>query len=213
MRLEQTPAFSLLIARQRPATDGAEGPFDGRSYWDAQLSNPETFRQWMRTAEGVSMRMFGNKQDAEDAAASAIETILRRANGFQGGNPRAWFLRVLTNKGNDLLRSRMRRPTTSLNQLIEESGDCFDVRSHDEEPDKAARGAIARGVFESVARKLPENQRRVVKLSLEEDLSYEDVTEKLKIPLGTLKSRLSRLRTELRKGLAAQGVGFDFLDD
>ena len=213
MRLEQTPAFSLFIARHRPTTEGTESPFDGRSYWHGQLSNPDTFNEWMSTATAVGLRMFGNLQDAQDAAASTMETILRKADGFQGGNPRAWFLRVLTNKGNDELKKRRRRPTTSLDELTEELGDSLDVRSREEEPDKAVRGAIVRGVFQSGVRKLPESQRRVAELSFEKDLSYEGVAEELQIPLGTVKSRLSRSRIQLRRGFAAQGVGFDFLDD
>ena len=107
----------------------------------------------------------------------------------------------------------MRRPTTSLDQLTEESGDCFDVRSHDEEPDKATRRAVVRDVFQECVSILPKNQRRLAELSYEGDLSYKGIAEELQIPIGTVKSRLSRSRTELRKGLAAQGVGFDFLDD
>ncbi len=213
MRLERSPAFGLVIARNRPEPSPGESPFDGRAFWDGQLSDPETFGSWWNLARKVSLRQFGNVQDAEDIAADTIGRVLDSADSFRGGNQKSWFLRVLTNVGYDELRKRWRRPSTSLDQLTEESGDAFDVLASDESPDRAARRAVVKSLFEESARVLPEDQRRVAELSYKKDLSYENVAEELQIPLGTVKSRLSRSREKLKRNFTAQGIDFDFLDN
>jgi RNA polymerase sigma-70 factor (ECF subfamily) len=108
-----------------------------------------------------------------------------------GGDVSAWLFTILRNLHIDGCRARRRR---GVHAPIE---DALGLSTPaDEEGALDARDALA------ALDRLPEDQKSILLLIAVEDLSYEEVSRMLGVPLGTVMSRLSRARQRLRSVLA-----------
>ncbi|HNP74727.1 MAG TPA: sigma-70 family RNA polymerase sigma factor [Kouleothrix sp.] len=175
----------------------------------AQRGDVESFNTLVRTYEGrvynVCYRMLGDPDSAADAAQDAFLSAFRNLRGFRGGSFRSWMLRIATNTCYDLLRSRKRRPTVSLDLETEESDDAAPLQIADtaESPTEfALRRELAAAIQQGLA-ELPDEQRIILILSDIEGLAYEEIAQITNTNLGTVKSRLSRGRARLRDVLKA----------
>ncbi len=174
----------------------------------AQAGDLDSFNQIVRLYEtrvyNLCYRMLGDPDAAADATQDTFIAAFRSLASFRGGVLKSWLLRIATNACYDVLRTRKRRPSVSL-----------DTMDHEEEgrrselPDQGATldemvlqhelsAAIQRGLAE-----LPEDQRIVLILSDIQGLAYEEIAQITGIQLGTVKSRLSRARAKLRDILRA----------
>ncbi len=156
-------------------------------------------------AYNVAYRLLGDPDAAADATQDAFIKAFRRLHQHRGGSFRAWLLRIVTNTCYDVLRKRARYPTQSLEpQSDDEDQDRLPRWQSDvESPEEAVlRQEIHWAVQDGLAHLSPEH-RAVVVLSDIEGLSYEEIAEVLHIPVGTVKSRLSRARARLRDYLRA----------
>ena len=143
------------------------------------------------TAYAVSYLILGNSADCEDAMS---ETVLRayeaRGKLKKRDSFRAWFLRILRNEAYNVLRRR-RRLT-----LVEEL------------PEGAAPEADSAGRLDLIAalRELTEDQRTALLLQ-QEGYSLEEISQALDVPLGTVKSRVSRAKKTMRTLLEEEHDG------
>lgn len=156
-------------------------------------------------AYNIAYRLLGDPDAAADATQDAFLKAFRRLHQHRGGSFRSWLLRIVTNTCYDLLRKRKRRPTVPLEpQSDEEESDRLPRwQSNAESPEEAVlRREIHWAVQEGLSQLSPEH-RAVVVLSDIEGLSYEEIARVLDIPVGTVKSRLSRARARLRDYLRA----------
>ncbi len=147
-----------------------------------------------RQVYAVCYHMMGCREDALDCAQ---ETMLRAFRAFDSFRRDAsfstWITRIAMNVCTDALRRR--RPAASLDQLREEQG--LDVP--DETPTAYARleeKERLRLLREALSR-LPEDARQMITLRDLRGMSYDEIAEILDIPLGTVKSRVSRAREKL----------------
>lgn len=147
-----------------------------------------------RQVYAVCFHMMGNREDAEDCAQ---ETMLRAFRAFSSFRRDAsfstWITRIAMNVCTDALRKR--RPAASLDALQEETG--FDV------PD-AAPTAYAQleqkermRLLREGLTQLPEDMRQIIVLRDMQGMNYEEISQTLDIPLGTVKSRVNRAREKL----------------
>ena len=139
-------------------------------------------RELTDTAFAVAYLILGNKADCEDAMS---ETILKafesREKLKKRESFRAWFMRILRNEAYDTLRKRRR--LTPVEELPE--GPAPD-------PDSAGRLDLAAALS-----RLTEDQRTALLLQ-QEGYALEEIGEALDVPVGTVKSRLSRAKSTLR---------------
>ncbi len=153
----------------------------------------------------AALRLTASADDAEDLVQ---ETLLHAFRGFhyfrQGTNLRAWLMRILLNLFISHYRHQQRSvQTVSLEGLLEElelSEEGTDLLLDDSPSPEAV--VLESAMDEEVARalqQLPEPFRQVVLLCDVEGLSYAEAAEALGIPLGTVRSRLSRAREMLRR--------------
>jgi RNA polymerase sigma-70 factor (ECF subfamily) len=167
---------------------------------------------YQRPMFNVCYRTLGNSDDAADATQEALLSAFRGLKSFNGpaGGLRAWLLRIAVNACYDQLRRRQRRPTESL--------DASRAPDAEQEPSVAERvldpapgpeqqtlsAESARNIQQAIDR-LPPDQRMTVVLCDVQGLSYEEAAEIMSIELGTVKSRLSRARAQLRVLLTEKG--------
>ena len=128
----------------------------------------------------------------------AVVRAFRFYDGFSGDNPRAWLLTVVRNSAYTFLQQNRAR----------ELGQEFDEEHHavadSETPEVLIlRSAQARSLNEAVE-KLPVEFREVFVLREMEGLSYKEIADVARIPLGTVMSRLSRARKQLQAAIGQQ---------
>ena len=169
---------------------------------EAQQGSEEAFADIVRCYQRPIYRVvYGLTRNASDADDLAQETFVRawKAIGrFRVGEPVfPWLARIAVNLAYSLHRSRRRRPETPLEPLME-GGRQWAVE--DDPADHASRSERDRHMREAFAGLSAEHQAVLV-LRVVEDLPYEEIARSLGVPAGTVMSRLSRARAELRARL------------
>lgn len=140
----------------------------------------------------VCRRIAGSTRDADDACQEALVKIVRNLPRFDGRSAFAtWAYRIATNAALDELRKRNRRPA------LHAVGD--DDRAELADPESTApTDAFAdRLLLDEALAELPDDLRLAVVLRDVGDLDYAEIAETLDIPIGTVKSRISRGRAAL----------------
>ena len=140
----------------------------------------------------VCRRVAGSTRDADDACQEALIKIVRSLPRFDGRSSfGTWAYRIATNAALDELRKRQRRP--ALHAVDEEHRpDVVDPRA-----DGFAERYPDRLVLDDALDQLPEDLRIAVVLRDVADLDYAEIAETLDLPIGTVKSRISRGRAAL----------------
>lgn len=167
---------------------------------------------------GAALRMTRNPSDAEDLVQ---ETTLKAFAAFdsftEGTNLRAWLFRILTNSYINQYRKQQRQPLqTSADELsdgqLNDVGEHLGLRSAEAE----ALDQLADAEIVDALAALPDDFRMAVYLADIEGFSYKEIAEIMETPVGTVMSRLSRGRKQLRellreyaaeRGFVAQEVG------
>jgi RNA polymerase sigma-70 factor (ECF subfamily) len=151
----------------------------------------------------AALRLTHNRDDANDLVQ---ETILRSFRFFHhfatGTNCRAWLLTILYNNFRDHYRRNGReRPCNSgeIEQELEAHTLLADMSFNNPEELLADRMLGRR--IETALNELPEEFREALMLVDVQDLNYQEVADVLNIPLGTVKSRVSRARALMRTAL------------
>lgn len=174
--------------------------------------------EYQRQLFNVCYRTLGNTEDAADATQDALVSAFRGLQTFNGpaSGFRAWLLRIAVNTCYDQLRRRQRRPAESLDvlQRIDSQHSPNEgaeltvadrLRDPNPGPEQRSMSAeTARHIQEAIDR-LPPDQRLTVVLCDVQGLSYDEAAQAMSIELGTVKSRLSRARAQLRDVLARKG--------
>ena len=160
------------------------------------------------TAERVAQQILHTEDAAADAVQEALIKAHRAMNRFQDGNFRSWFLRIVTNTCYDHLRRQKRRATVSLDELAEQGSlDYLEpAASAAEDPEAVAMHNEGMNLLMHAIDGLPAWHRSVVMLVDVQGYDYAEAAEILNLPLGTVKSRLSRARSALRDELVQAGV-------
>ncbi len=151
----------------------------------------------------VAARFFGDDDQADDAVQEALISAFRSLRTFSGGSFRAWLTRTLINKCYDEFRRTSRHPTLPLVPTVDgEEAEDWDWLSdpslplEDQVEVVQLNEAIQRGM-----NSLPPSYRTVLALVDVEGLPYDEAANALKVPVGTVKSRLARARAALRQQL------------
>jgi len=144
--------------------------------------------------------LSGNSQEAEDLVQ---ETYLKALKGFAsfqpGTNFRAWIFRILRNT---FLTSRSGLQATRTVPLDDESEEVPAVAVTTATPESLLLGRAGSEEIQSAMDKLPVTYREVLLLCDVEEMSYQDISETVSIPIGTVMSRLSRARRAMREALS-----------
>lgn len=147
--------------------------------------------------------MLRDPQATDDLVQEAFVKAFAALSSYDPGYAfSTWLYRIATNHTIDHLRRR-RVATVSLDKPIatREGEVQMEVPDSTYRPDRAIvsdqRGALLRDAIE----RLPEKYHRVIVMRHQEDLSYEEIADRLGLPLGTVKAHIFRARALLNKHL------------
>ncbi|MBI4542526.1 MAG: sigma-70 family RNA polymerase sigma factor [Gemmatimonadetes bacterium] len=158
-------------------------------------------------AYGLALQLTRNRADAEDLVQEAALLAFRGFEGFERGtNFRAWFFRILTNT---FLSGRRKRRPEAEAVPFEDVPVAYMQRQAREIASAEQAGDLVRAVLGKLETEevtaaieaLPEEFRLVAALYFVRDSSYQEISEILGIPVGTVRSRLHRGRRLLQKRL------------
>ena len=144
----------------------------------------------------VCHRIVINKSDAEDATQMALISIVRAIPSFDGRSKfSTWIYRIATNAALDEVRRIQRRPLPTDKESVYDSSTGDQTNAVDAQMDVSA--ALGR---------LPEEYRTAIVLRHVADLDYEEIAAIQGVPVGTVRSRLSRGRAQLAEILGNQNT-------
>jgi RNA polymerase sigma-70 factor (ECF subfamily) len=154
----------------------------------------------------AALRLTSSPADAEDLVQETYAKAYASFHQFKPGtNLKAWLYRILTNAYINTYRKAQRSPRTSDDGNVED-WQLAKAESHASSPTLSAEAAalanIPDGDVLEAMRSLRPEFRYVVYLADVEGLSYKEIAETTDVPVGTVMSRLSRARAQLRRSLA-----------
>src|SRR2546421_7676697 len=149
-------------------------------------------------AHNLARWLLRNEQDAQDVVQEAYLRAFKSFSGFHGSNGRAWLLTIVRNTSYTLLKK---------NRAVDLST-TFDEEIHASDHESASPAAILEHAEDAeligkAMHELPAEFREIVILRHQQDLSYKEIGEILRIPPGTVMSRLARARGKLKEYFAA----------
>jgi RNA polymerase sigma-70 factor (ECF subfamily) len=160
----------------------------------------------------VAARMVG-PDDADDVAQEAFLRAYHRLGKFRGDAPfRAWLLRITHNAALDTLDRRQRDPIASESASGEQVSDAVVPVDH-KTPADELEIAERRARLESKLDGLRPSHRSVLVLRDLEGLAYDEIAALTETPLGSVKGRLHRARTELIEILRSNTYDWELPDE
>jgi len=153
----------------------------------------------MDAAHNLARWLLRNEQDAQDVVQEAYLRAFKSFSGFHGSNGRAWLLTIVRNTSYTLLKkNRAADLTTTFDEEVHASG------HQSSSPATILEHAEDAELIKNAMNELPAEFREILALRHQEDLSYQEIGDILKIPAGTVMSRLARARAKLREYLSSQ---------
>lgn len=147
---------------------------------------------------GTALRLTRSREDAEDLAQEAIVRAYDAYDRFDGTNFKAWILRIVTNLYINKYRQRQRGPQMG---SLDDEGAIEPMAADVVVPDRVLFDEALGAEVEDALANVPQDFRMAVILSDIEGLSYQEIADATNVPIGTVRSRLARGRSMLRKGL------------
>ena len=162
-------------------------------------------------AYNLARWLMRNGEDAEDAVQDAFLRAHQAFASYQGGSEKAWLMTIVRNVCLTLLKRRVRPGNVvmldeAMGEVEQASADIVPA-SLSSRPDAELLGKIERARVQAALKALPQNLREVVVLREFEELSYQEISEVVSVPVGTVMSRLSRARERLKALLTENANG------
>ena len=184
----------------------ASRPVLRRSFFEKQVV------ECLNQLYAAALRLEKNREDAEDLVMEAVTKAWdKRQLLIDKKHFRGWLFRILTNTFLSHYRKRVLRPVTEPWTDGSERQFSLFEQLHQPfllwwgNPERAFVNKLLREDIERAVDSLPEAFRVVVVLSEMEGLSYQEIAKILNVPIGTVRSRLSRGRSLLQKALWEHG--------
>lgn len=153
---------------------------------------------YQNLAYSVAFRTLQDHAAAADAVQDSFLKAYRGIAAFQGGSFKSWIIRIVANTCYDLLRSKQRKLTDSLDDLEDEEAHSPHLIDPTANPHRHVEQMELRELIEHSFQTLPADQRLVLTLCDVHGYSYEEIADMTDVPMGTVKSRINRARTRVR---------------
>ncbi len=146
-------------------------------------------------------RFVGNRVDAEDIIQETFLRVFKNKHYYKEiAKFSTWVYTIAGNLAKTELRRRKRRKFFSVSNFVNDERD-YDIPDLDRNPEQEVDGAIKEAYIQKAIDKLPPKFKEVILLRDVQGFAYEEISQILNIPLGTVKSRVNRGRLKLQEDL------------
>lgn len=157
----------------------------------------------------LALRMVNNEADAQDLTQEAFVRTWHALASFQFSSQfSTWLYRLTSNICIDFLRSQKKHKSVSLTLLQDDASQQWDMTDTGLLPEDQIIRREEHEILTNAIASLEPEYREVLILRIVNDCSYQQISQILGIREGTVKSRLSRAREQLRKKLSHSGNFF-----
>jgi RNA polymerase sigma-70 factor, ECF subfamily len=174
----------------------------------AAAGDLEAFNQLVLRHQNMAynhaLALVGDQAEAEDVTQESFVKSFQALQTFRGGSFRGWLLKIVTNTAYDILRRSRRHPSQPLFPQDDE-GDETESPAWLADPNASVQAAVERNEeskrLQSLLDELPDVYRSVITLVDLYELDYTEAAQALRVPVGTVKSRLARARLQMQRKL------------
>jgi len=175
----------------------------------ALSGDPEAFgeivRRWERRIFALAFGMLGREEDARDATQETFLAAFRNLRGFRGeAKVSSWLHRIAVNQCITRQRRAKVRSETALEDEAEKNSAVFALPS-EVLPDRVAEYREGSSAVRKAVCALPAELRQVVVMKEFEELTFQEISDVLGVPLSTVKSRLYTALRQLQLRLQKFG--------
>lgn len=158
----------------------------------------ELYEQTSSKLYGLALRVVSSRDHAEDVLQETYMNIWRIAGDYRASlsPPMAWMGVIVRSRALDFLRRRASERADTTQELDEFLSDS--LASDAPNPADMAQASELAWALNECLRKLEAKHREVVSLAYLRDLSHGELAERLKLPLGTVKTWIRRSLEQLR---------------
>ena len=141
---------------------------------------------------------LGDLESSEDVVQETMIKLYQKKHYYREiAKFSTWLYTIAKNLANTELRKRKQRKTTLLSQFSKDDK-TYELPSNDPEPGQEIQTDIVNKIIRDAVDQLSEKFKIVIVLRDIHGLSYEDISEIINVPIGTVKSRINRARLQLQ---------------
>ncbi|MBS1638139.1 MAG: sigma-70 family RNA polymerase sigma factor [Bacteroidetes bacterium] len=163
-----------------------------------QKAYAELMHRYRESVYFMMLKMVNNKDDAEDLTIEAFGRAFKRLSQYTPNFAfSTWLFKIASNNAIDFLRNKKKNDALSLDSKMEnEEGQEFSksIKSSTLDPEENIIKKQKIELLRDVVEKLKPRYRELVQMRYYEELSYEEISTKLGLPVGTVKAQLFRAR-------------------
>ena len=144
-------------------------------------------------------RFIGQIDESEDIVQDTFLKVYKNKNAYQNiARFSTWIYTIAGNLAKTELRKRKRRRIFSISRMGIDDKE-FELPSTAITPEEHTESTFNEKLIQNAIQKLPEKFRTVIILRDIQELSYDEISKIIGVPLGTIKSRVNRARLKLRE--------------
>jgi RNA polymerase sigma-70 factor (ECF subfamily) len=175
----------------------------------ALTGNLDGFNQlvlhYQNLAYSHAYALLGDPDAAEDATQESFIKAFQAINSYRGGSFRSWLLKIVTNSAYDLMRRVRRHPNQAL-YPVDDNGEEIESAFWLVDPSASVENCVEQNELSAeiygLLDELPAAYRSVITLIDINGLDYTEAAAVLRVPIGTIKSRLARARLQMQEKLS-----------
>ncbi len=172
----------------------------------SQKGDIEAFEMLMEKYQkkvfNIALRLLGNHDDANEVTQEVFIRIFKSMGSFKGESQiSTWIYRIATNACLDELRKRKNKWIMSLDEEYHKENGDYIIQVEDDKPtpDVILEQKTLKSAVNNAIDKLSEKYKLIIVLRDIQGFSYEEISEIVKTPVGTVKSRINRARLQLKE--------------
>jgi RNA polymerase sigma-70 factor (ECF subfamily) len=167
---------------------------------DNQLAYSILMDRYRDSIYHTMLKMINNQDDAEDLTIEAFGKAFLKLNSYTPSYAfSTWLFKIATNNCIDFIRKK-KMNTTSIDHSFNENGESFlsnIIREKAQNPEEKFILEQRKVVMREMLDKMNEKYRQMIEMRYYDELSYQEISEKMDLPVGTVKAQLFRAREQL----------------
>jgi RNA polymerase sigma-70 factor (ECF subfamily) len=167
---------------------------------DNQLAYSILMDRYRDSIYHTMLKMISNQDDAEDLTIEAFGKAFLKLNSYTPSYAfSTWLFKIATNNCIDFIRKK-KMNTTSIDHTFNENGESFlsnIIREKAQNPEEKFILEQRKIVMREMLDKMNEKYRQMIEMRYYDELSYQEISEKMDLPVGTVKAQLFRAREQL----------------